>query len=274
VLATARSRLAERAVTEAGAEVLHVGIEGLPAWERETAVAEVIFHLGLPRLDPPLRRRGARRRAAAARAGAEALARIAGGRPVVAASSGLVYGDRSEPAVDDDPAPGGPALAAVPLAAEAALAGTGLRAVRLPWVYGPGGGLVRDLIVGLRMRRYRVVGPGDNRWSLLSAEDAAAALVAAASAPPGAYTAAEDDIPTQLEVVHAICSVPGHPRPDHAPPGLAALAIGGAMSEALAASLAIRTGRLAEGGWAPRRAWRADLVAIAEGLLPSAGSDR
>jgi nucleoside-diphosphate-sugar epimerase len=258
-------------VTEAGAEVLHVGVEGLPAWERETAGADVIFHLGLPRLDPPVRRRGARRRAAAARAGAEALARIAGGRPVVTASSGLVYGDRSEPAVDDDPAPGGPALAAASLAAEAALAGTALRAVRLPWVYGPGG-LLRDLIVGLRMRRYRVVGDGGNRWSLLSAEDAAAALVAAASAPPGAYTAAEDDIPTQLEVIHAICSVPGHPRPDHAPPGLAALAMGGAMSQALAASLAIRTGRLAAEGWAPRRAWRTDLVALAEGLLPSEGS--
>jgi nucleoside-diphosphate-sugar epimerase len=269
VLATARSLEAERAVVEAGAEPLHAGIEALPEWERETADAEVLYHVGLPRLDPPLRRRGARRRAAAARQGAEALARIAAGRPVVAASSGLVYGDRAEPAVDDDRAVAGPALAAIPLAAEAALAATALRAVRLPWVYGPGG-LARDLIVGLRTRRYRVVGPGGNRWSLLSADDAAAALVAAAGVPPGAYTAAEDEAPTQLEVVHAICAVPGHPRPDHAPPTLSAMLLGSAMSEALGASLWIRTGRLAEAGWRPRGAWRRDLVALAEGPLPMA----
>ena len=45
------------------------------------------------------------------------------------------------------------------VAAEGALARSAPRIVRVPWVYGPGG-LARDLIVGLRTRRYRIVGPG------------------------------------------------------------------------------------------------------------------
>jgi nucleoside-diphosphate-sugar epimerase len=267
VLATARSLSAERAVAEAGAEALHTDLGNLGRWAAEAAEADVVFHLGLPRLTTPLRPAGARRRARAAGSEAATLAGIAGDRPVVLASSGLLYGDRAEPAVDDDPAPGGPALARVAAAAERALAGPGLRAVRLPWVYGPGG-LMRDLIVGLRVRRRRVVGRGDNRWALLGAEDAAAALIAAAGAPPGVYTAAEPVVPTQLEVVLALCSVPGLRRPDHAPHWLAALGMGGAMAEALATSLSIRTGRLADHGWAPAGDWRRDLVSLAEGPLP------
>lgn len=268
VLATARSRAGAAAVAEAGAEPLHTDLANLAAWEAETAPAEVIFHAALPRLDPPLRAPGAARRRRAAREGARALGRLAAGRPIVMASSGLVYGDRrAGPAADDDPAPGGPALGRVALAAERALPQDGLRVVRLPWVYGPGG-FARDLIVGLRTRRHRIVGTGGNRWALLSAADAAAALRAAAAAPPGRYSAAEPDPPTQEEVVRAICAVPGHRFPDHVPRRLAALSMGGPMAEALSCSLAIRTGRLGELGWAPHRRWRSDLISLAEGSLP------
>ena len=270
VLATARSLSAERAVTEAGAEPLHTDLANLGEWAGEAAEADVLFHLGLPRLTTPLRPVGARRRARAAGSDAASLASIAGDRPVVLASSGLRYGDRAEPAVDDDPAPGGPVLARVAAAAEQGLAGPALRAVRLPWVYGPGG-LMRELIVGLRVRRRRVVGRGDNRWALIGAEDAAAALVAAAGAPPGVYTAADPVVPTQLEVIQTLCTVPDLRRPDHAPLRLAALGMGGAMVEALATSLSIRTGRLADHGWAPAGDWRRDLVTLAERPLPLAG---
>jgi nucleoside-diphosphate-sugar epimerase len=272
VLATARSLPAERVVAEAGAEPLHTDLGNIGRWEREASEVDVVFHLGLPRLDPPLRPSGARRRAREARADATALADILGGRPVVVASSGLLYGDRpSEPAVDDDPAaPRPPAVAGAAAAAERALAGPGLRAVRLPWVYGPSG-LLRDLIVGLRIRRYRIVGIGENRWTLLGADDAAAALIAAAAAPPGAYTAAEGPAPTQREVVDALCALPGLRRPDRVAPRFAALSMGGAMAEALATSLHVRTGRLAEGGWAPSGDWRRDLLTLARSPLPLPG---
>ena len=267
VLATARSYQAERLLREAGAEPLYTDIVNIGQWAREAAEADAIFHLALPRLDPPLRRGAARRRARGAAAGAAALRELAGERPVVMLSSGLVYGDRAEPAVDDDPAPARLALARAPAAAEAALQGRHLRVVRVPWVVGPAG-LVRDIVVGLRVRRYRIVGSGDNAWGLVGVDDAAAALVAVLDAPPGIYSAAAAEIPTQAEVVDAVCSVPGHRHPDHVPPALAALAMGGAMSQAFAASLRVGTGRLADHGWSPRQDWREEIVRLAEGSLP------
>lgn len=267
VLATARTLQAARALTEAGAEPLHTDARNLARWDRETADAEVVFHLGLPRLDPPLRARAARRRAGPAGEAAAAVGDLAGGRPVVMLSSGLLYGERTTPAVDEDPGMRPAAVSAAAGAAEAALAGRDLRVVRVPWVVGPGG-LARDLIVGLRVGKYRIVGTGENRWSLLCAEDAADALLAALAAPPGLYSAAEADVTTQEEVVNLVCTVPGHRRPDRLPPRFAALSMGAAVSEALGASVWVATGRLAEHGWSPRRRWREAIVSLAEGPLP------
>jgi hypothetical protein len=58
--------------------------------------------------------------------------------------------------------------------------------------------------------------------------------------------------------------------PDHVPPGLAALSMGGAMSEALGMDLAVRTGRLADHGWAPRQHWRDTVRRLAETPLRTA----
>jgi nucleoside-diphosphate-sugar epimerase len=263
VLATARTVAAGREVVEAGAEPLHTDAGNLREWTREAADAEAVFHLGLPRLDPPLRRGAARRRAKPAAAAAEAVAEVAGGRPVVMLSSAFAYREGGDPAADDDPVTAPAAVAAAALAAEAALAPAAPRIVRVPWIHG-NGGIARDLVAGLRMRRHRIVGPGDNRWSMLGAGDAAAALVAALGAPPGVYSAAEEEIPTQVEVLRAICAVPGHRMPDRVPPAMAALSMGGAMSEALGRDLAVRTGRLAAHGWAPRERWRDTVTRLAE----------
>jgi len=269
VLATARTYAAERAVREMGAEPLHTDVENVGQWTKEAAEADVVFHLALPRLDPPLRRLAARRRGGPAEAGAVALRQLAGDRPVVMLSSGLLYGDCATPAVDDDPVSRSVAVARAASRAEAGLAGADLRVVRVPWVHGPGG-LMRDLIVGLRIRRFRIVGRGENSWGMLGADDAAAALLASLGAPPGVYTAAEADVPTQNQVVEAICGVPGHRHPDHTPLGLASMSMGGAMSQALSVSLSVRTGRLADHGWTPRQSWREAVVSLAEGSLPIA----
>ena len=109
------------------------------------------------------------------------------GRRIVLASSGMVYGDRPGRPADETDAPAPLLIARAALAAEEALAGPETRVVRLPWVCGPAG-LARDVIVGLRVGRYRVVGPGGNRWALLGVEDAVDALLAAAVGPPAVYT--------------------------------------------------------------------------------------
>ncbi len=254
-------------VRELGAEPLHTDLANLSSWHREAEDAEVIYHLALPRLDPPLRKGAAKRRAKGAAEGARALGELAGDRPVVMLSSAFVYAPRPAPAADDDPAGGHVALAAAPRAAEEALAGPGLRVVRVPWLHGDAG-LLRDLVTALRARRFRFVGAADNPWAMISPADTAAALVAAAGAPPGVYSAAEEAIPTQREVVEAICTVPGHRLPDRAPAGMAALALGGAMAEALAAPLSVRTGRLADHGFTAGDSWRDDAIRLAEAPLP------
>jgi nucleoside-diphosphate-sugar epimerase len=270
VLALARTRTAHRALAEAGAEPVYGDLTEPIGWRRDAAEADELWHLGLPRLNPPVRSSGARRRAREAETGAVALAEVFAGRRIVVASSALVYGERrGAPAEEGDPVD--PLLVArAALAAEEALAGPETRIVRLPWVYGPAG-LARDLIVGLRIGRYRVVGPGDNRWPLLGVEDAVGALIAAAEGPPGIYNAAEPEAPTQLEVVRALCAMPGLRVPDHVPPSLGRVSLGGAMSQALASSLELRTDRLRALGWAPSEDWRVSLPKLAEGSLPLPG---
>jgi nucleoside-diphosphate-sugar epimerase len=100
---------------------------------------------------------------------------------------------------------------------------------------------------------------------MLSHDDAAAALLAALSAPPGVYTAAEAEAPTQLEVVDLVCRTTRARRPDRLSPRFASLSMGGAMSQALSASLWIATGGLADHGWAPRDDWREGWLSPAAG---------
>lgn len=259
VLALARSRAAAGGVEAAGAEPVWGDLERPEGWAAEARAADVVFHLGLPRMDPPLRAAGVRLRARRAAAQARALHETVGDRAVVMASSALAWGHRPDgPAGEDDPARP-TAMSRPALAAERALAGPGLRVVRLPWVYGPSGPL-SAMAAGLERGTFRIVGPGDNRWSLISADDAAAALCAAALGPPGIYAAAEAGAPTQREVVAALCARPGVRRPDHLPPGLASVIMGGPLSRALAASTWVGPGRLAALGWRPADDWRRDLL--------------
>lgn len=262
VIATARTRRAAETLADLGARVVHTDLEHIGAWQRECADAEVVWHLGLPRLIPPIRGRTVTRMTRRAAAGSADLAAIVEGRPLVVASSALVYGDVEGP-VDEGAEPKPLALGAPALATERALAPAEPRIVRLPWVYGHGG-LVQALVVGLRMRRARIVGDGENRWSLLGVSDAVEALRISAGLEPGVYNACEEDAPTQAELIGAICAaVPGFRRPDRVPRRMAAFSLGGPLADALAASTWIRADALGRAGWSASGAWRADLPELA-----------
>lgn len=221
--ALARTDVAARSLRGAGATVVLGDIGESIRWEHAAREAEVIFHLGLPRLTPPLRGRHIRKFEREAAAGAGIVRDIADGRDLVMATCAI----RSHAGPLDITRPG--------LAAEAALAGTpGARIVRLPWAYGPSG-FICDVSRGLQMRRYRIVGPGGNRLALVGARDAARALIAASAAPTGTYTVAEESGPTQEQLVHHICARRGVPRPDHLPPGMASLSMGGVAVQAVMA---------------------------------------
>jgi nucleoside-diphosphate-sugar epimerase len=259
VLALVRDVADAPALAALGAEVVVGNLASPGAWTARVAEADVVWHTGLPRFSPPIRGRGVRRASAEAAAGGRALAACAGDRPVVLASSALVYGDRPREEVPED-APIRPvALAAPAAAAEGALAGTALRAVRLGWVYGPSG-MLAAIVHGLAASRFRMVGDAANRMPVVSAGDAAAALRAALALPPGTHAAAEPDVPTQKELVHAICAQIGALRPDHIPAGMAALSFGGPLVEALRASVHPRGVGLSATGWRPAHQWRRDLV--------------
>lgn len=258
------------AIAALGAEVVVGDLTSPAPWIDRLADADVIWHAGLPRFSPPIRGISVRRAASQAAQAASVLAGAAGDRPVIVASSALVYGSRpGAPVHEDDPVrPAG--MARVAAAAEDALSSaSGLRVVRLGWVYGTSG-MLAAIVQGLQGIRYRVVGDGTNRMPLISAPDAAAAMRAAAALPPGAHAAAEADVPTQTELVHAICAEIGALRPDHLPPRVAALSFGGALVEGLRASIELRPGRLAQAGWAPAHDWRRDLVSS---VRPPKGSE-
>jgi nucleoside-diphosphate-sugar epimerase len=266
VIALVRDPRGAARVTAAGADPVFGDLtEAHGTWRARVAEADVVWHCGLPRFSPPVRALGLRAAARAAARGAANLAEAAGDRPVVMASSALVQGGAPGGPVgeDDPPAPAG--LGHVHHAAERALAGTDLRAVRTGWLYGPEG-MLAAIAHGLRGRRYRIVGTGTTRLPLLSARDAASAMRAALGLAAGPVLASELPVPTQTEVVHHLCATLGVPRPDHLPPRLASLSLGGAVVASLTASPDVRPGRLAGAGWAPADDWRRDLVSrIAEG---------
>lgn len=246
VTALVRADAPARALRERGVEVIRGDLASPGSWRGAAAHADVVFHAGQPRMVPPLRGRHVRRLARQSRQAAEALAHAAGpGAVVVMASCGI--GDADGPMRISEPAH----------EAEDGLSGAGPRVVRLPWAYGPAG-FIRDLARGLQMRRVRIVGPGHNRIALVGARDAAAALVAAAAAPPGRYGVAEADAPTQVELIHHLCAGRGATRPDHLPPRMASLSMGGVVVEALMADQQVPGSP--PPGFVPTQEWRRDLL--------------
>jgi nucleoside-diphosphate-sugar epimerase len=260
VVALVRDGASADALTALGAEPVFGDLTETGAWQHDARAADAVWHTAMPRVAPPLRSLGVARRARAARAMAQNLhACIEDGQTVAVASSALVYGHRPGVATHED-APQRPvAMGRIATASEQALADAGCHIVRIGWIYGRSG-LGDALTRGLAQRRFRIVGDGDNRWPLISAADAASALVAAVAAPVGTYTAAEADAPTQQEVVAEICSQAGYPRPDRLPHALAALPLGGQLAAALATSLELPCQRLRDRGWRPADDWRRDLL--------------
>lgn len=250
VTALARTHVGERRLAERGATTV-MGDLGQPLhWERPAREADVIFHVGLPRLTPPLRGRHMRKLEREAVAGAAIIRDIAAGGDVVMATCAIAS------------ASGPLAIARPGLAAERELAGPSTRVVRLPWAYGPSG-FICDMSRGLQMRRYRIVGAGENRLALVGARDAADALIAAAAAPPGTYTVAEDRPPTQVELVHHICASRGVPRPDRLPPRMAALSMGGVVVEAVSAEQRVEV--MPPPGFVHSQRWDEDLMGALAG---------
>jgi len=260
VRALGRTGSAMRQLETMGADPVYGDLSTPGVWQEDAAEAETLWHLGLPRVRTPLRGSRVRKDARLAWRGAHNL--IARGTPtrtVIVASHMLAWGDHGARLIGEDAEPEPVAMGHWGLAAEQALEGPGLRAVRLGWTYGPDG-LFSDLVAAVWRRQFRIVGDGQNLMPLISAPDAARALRAAEFAPPGVYAACEPDPATQEAIIHHICAGLGVPRPDRVPPRLAAFSLGGAMADALQASINVQELRLTNYGWCPTADWRASLL--------------
>jgi nucleoside-diphosphate-sugar epimerase len=99
---------------------------------------------------------------------------------------------------------------------------------------------------------FGVIGKGDNYFSSIHVDDAAAAIVAALEAPAGTYNIAEDNPSTQLEYAR-ICAEELHlPKPRRFPRWLGKLVMGGPANYILNSSRISNRKFKEATGWAPK----------------------
>ena len=123
--------------------------------------------------------------------------------------------------------------------------------LRFAMFYGPDSWFTRDLIGYVRRGWAPIPGVADAYTSLVSHEDAAAAVVAALGVPPGTYNVVDDEPLRRREFFDSLAGVLGVAPPRLPPPWLKYLF--GSLGEMLARSLRISNRKLRdECGWAPR----------------------
>jgi 2-alkyl-3-oxoalkanoate reductase len=123
--------------------------------------------------------------------------------------------------------------------------------LRFAMFYGPDSWFTRDLIGYVRRGWAPIPGVADAYTSLVSHEDAAAAVVAALGVPPGTYNVVDDEPLRRRELFGSLAGVLGVAPPRLPPPWLKYLF--GSLGEMLARSLRISNRKLRDAcGWAPR----------------------
>jgi nucleoside-diphosphate-sugar epimerase len=134
----------------------------------------------------------------------------------------------------------------------------GLRVIILSpgFVYGPGG-FLKMTVEMLQQRRYRVIGTGQNYWSLVHVDDVSEAYTLALErGRPGAnYFLADDQPMRRREVIDCVTDALGLPPAGHVPSWLIGLLLGFPLVEAITASQRLRNDRAKrELGWQPHYA--------------------
>jgi GNAT superfamily N-acetyltransferase len=134
-------------------------------------------------------------------------------------------------------------------------------ALRFALLYGPGDPFTRDLFRYVRRGWLPIFGRADGYVSMVTQEDAAAAVVAALEIPAGIYNVVEDEPLTRRELATALAELVDVKPPRIPPAWLAPL--GGAIGTTIARSLRISNRKLkSASAWSPRHAssrasWRA-----------------
>jgi nucleoside-diphosphate-sugar epimerase len=122
------------------------------------------------------------------------------------------------------------------------------------FIYGPGG-MLKLTVDLLGRRRYRMIGRGDNYWSLVHVDDVAEGYVRALQhGRPGENYFLSDDQPlTRRVVIDHLCQDLRLPRVGGVPGWLVGAILGSPLVEALTASFRLDASKARqELGWAPR----------------------
>ena len=132
----------------------------------------------------------------------------------------------------------------------------GLRVVIISpgFVYG-NGGFLRTTAKLLERGRYRMIGRGDNFWSLVHVDDVgeAFALALERGRPGESYFVADEHPMLRRDFINVVAAGLGVPPVRHAPAWLMKLLAGPALVEAITSSFRIRADKArSELGWTPR----------------------
>jgi nucleoside-diphosphate-sugar epimerase len=123
--------------------------------------------------------------------------------------------------------------------------------LRFAFFYGSQDGFTQQLFKNVRRGWLPVFGKPNAYFSLVSHEDAAAAVVAALHVPAGVYNVVDDEPLTRRQVGDAIAALLNVAPPKLPPAWIAKL--GGSIGETIARSLRISNGKLrAASAWTPR----------------------
>jgi nucleoside-diphosphate-sugar epimerase len=104
----------------------------------------------------------------------------------------------------------------------------------------------------MRRRMFGVIGKGDNYFSSIHVDDAAAAVVAALSAPAGTYNIVEDEPTTQLDYARAFAEEMHLPKPMKFPRWMGKIFLGGPANYILNSTRVSNKKFKEATGWAPK----------------------
>lgn len=154
-------------------------------------------------------------------------------------------------------------------AARVGAAGATAVALRFALLYGPGDAFASQVLSSVRRGWMPFLGRPDGYVSLVTQDDAAAAVVAALEVPAGIYNVVDDEPLTRAELADALAKMLGVKAPRLLPAWVAKL--GGSLGETLARSERISNRKLATArgsGWSP------DSSSAREGLLRVLDAER
>jgi nucleoside-diphosphate-sugar epimerase len=124
-------------------------------------------------------------------------------------------------------------------------------ALRFAFFYGPGDLFTHNVLGSVRRGWLPIFGRPEAFFSMVSHDDAAAAVVAALAAPAGIYNVADDEPLTRRALGDTLAELLKCPAPRLPPSWMTGLA--GSIGEMVSRSLRVSNARLREAtGWAPK----------------------